>query len=286
MVKVLEIGFYSSIQDFGRFGYQQYGVPVSGVMDRKAAAFANSLLGNNEDEAVLELTMLGPTLQFNVNTCIALSGANMSAKLNNTEIYNNSLIAVNSGDVLSFGKLKSGFRSYLAVWGGFNAETVMKSKSMYPNITKSSRLFKNDELTISASSFASQNKYSKIRYDESYLNSPILKVYKGPEFENLSNIEKNKLISTRFTISNNHSRMGYQLQESFYNNLAEIITGPVIPGTVQLTPSGKLIILMRDSQTTGGYPRVLQLSEASINNLAQKYTGKSILFKLMLQDII
>ena len=108
MVKVLEIGFYSSIQDFGRFGYQQYGVPVSGVMDRKAAAFANSLLGNNEDEAVLELTMLGPTLQFNVNTCIALSGANMSAKLNNTEIYNNSLIAVNSGDVLSFGKLKSG----------------------------------------------------------------------------------------------------------------------------------------------------------------------------------
>ena len=280
MIKVLKAGFYSSIQDFGRYGYQEFGVPFSGVMDRKAAAFANSLVGNSEDEAVLEMTMLGASLQFSVNTYIAFSGAQMDAKLNGVGAMNNSLIAINPGDILSFGKLKLGFRCYLAVLGGFNTETVMKSKSMYPNITKASRLLKNDELAINASSLENQNTYSRIRYDESYMNSSTLEVYGGPEFENLTDTQQNELLSTCFTISNNNSRMGYQLNENLQNDLMAIITGPVIPGTVQLTPSGKLIVLMRDCQTTGGYPRVLQLSETAINSLSQKYTGQAISFKL------
>ena len=74
--------------------------------------------------------------------------------------------------------------------------------------------------------------------------------------------------------------MAYQLNELFKNELDAIITSPVLPGTVQLTPSGKLIILMRDCQTTGGYPRVLQLSLSAINCLAQKYTGQSITFRM------
>ena len=75
--------------------------------------------------------------------------------------------------------------------------------------------------------------------------------------------------------------MAYQLQESLENSLEPILTSGVLPGTVQLTPSGKLIILMRDCQTTGGYPRVLQLKESAINILAQKYTGQQIRFKLV-----
>ncbi|MWW23280.1 5-oxoprolinase subunit C family protein [Algibacter lectus] len=280
MIKVLRAGFYSTIQDFGRYGYQEFGVPFSGVMDRKAAAFANSLVGNYEDEAVLEMTMLGASLQFSVNTHIAFSGAQMDAKLNDVEITNNGSIAIKPGDILNFGKLKWGFRCYLAVLGGFKTETVMKSKSMCSNITKASRLLKNDELAINASSLENQNRYSRIRYDESYINSSNLEVYVGPEFENLTDAQQKKLLSIRFTISNNNSRMGYQLNENFQNNLEAIITGPVIPGTVQLTPSGKLIVLMRDCQTTGGYPRVLQLSETAINSLSQKYTGQAISFKL------
>ena len=280
MIKVLKAGFYSSIQDFGRYGYQEFGVPFSGVMDRKASAFANSLVGNSDDEAVLEMTMLGASLQFSVNTYVSFSGAQMDAKLNGVGIMNNSLIAINPGDILSFGKLKLGFRCYLAVLGGFNTETVMKSKSMYPNITKANRLIKNDELTINASFLENQNTYSRIRYDESYMNSSTLEVYGGPEFENLTDTQQNELLSTCFTISNNNSRMGYQLNENLQNDLMAIITGPVIPGTVQLTPSGKLIVLMRDCQTTGGYPRVLQLSETAINSLSQKYTGQAISFKL------
>ena len=75
--------------------------------------------------------------------------------------------------------------------------------------------------------------------------------------------------------------MAYQLKELFKNDLKSIITSPVLPGTVQLTPSGNLIILMRDCQTTGGYPRILQLNEAALNVLSQKYSGQKIQFQLL-----
>ena len=280
MIKVLNAGFYSTIQDFGRVGFQEYGVPYSGVMDRKAAVFANALLGNDDHEAVLEMTMTGAKLQFKTATCIAVTGADMSAKLNDQFIKLNKLIDVKLNDVLSFGKSHSGFRCYLAVLGGFNTEIVMNSKSMYQNITKQITIRKNDELLINDSSKIAMSQHASIRMNTSYISSKIIDVFKGPEFDMLSDYQQNQLFSKSFTISKDNNRMAYQLEETIDNILKPIITSPVLPGTVQLTPSGKLIVLMRDCQTTGGYPRVLQLQETSINKLAQKYTGKLVHFNL------
>ncbi|WP_147676675.1 5-oxoprolinase subunit C family protein [Algibacter pacificus] len=280
MIKVLKAGFYSTIQDLGRIGVQQFGVPYSGVMDRKAASFANALVGNNEGEAVLEMTMMGAQLEFKTPTCIAISGAHMSPMLNGILIENNHVVRVEMGDVLRFGKLLSGFRCYLAVSGGFKTETVMGSKSMYPNITKANKVVKNDIIKIEPTNRLNEGKHAKIRFNGAYITSNVLEVFEGPEFEYLSINQRDELFSALFTISNNSNRMGYQLVETIQNDLKPIITGPVIPGTVQLTPSGKLIVLMRDCQTTGGYPRVLQLSEASINVLSQKFTGQSVFFQL------
>lgn len=280
MIKVLKAGFYSTIQDFGRFGVQQFGVPYSGAMDQKAARFANALLGNIASNAVLEMTMVGAELQFKTETSIAFCGANMTPKLNGDYIENNKVFHVKEHDIISFGKSVSGIRAYLAVSGGFKTETVMNSKSMYANVTSATRVLKNDELKIEAISAISENSYAKIRVDNSYLALKRLEVYKGPEFECLSSNQQHQLFATLFTISKNNNRMAYQLNESFHNNLNPIITGPVLPGTVQLTPSGKLIILMRDCQTTGGYPRIFQLSEYSINTLAQKHTGQIISFHI------
>ena len=246
MVKVLKPGFYSTIQDLGR----------------------------------LEMTMTGATLQFEIHTCIALSGADLSAKLNEKPIQLNKMILVKPNDILSFGKLNHGFRCYLAVLGGFKTETIMKSKSMYQNITKQFMIYKNDELQISQKPPASNKQHASMRFDSSYINSNILEVYKGPEFENLTKNKQTELFSKPFVISKDNNRMAYQLEETFQNNLSPIITSAVLPGTVQLTPSGKFIILMRDCQTTGGYPRVLQLKESSIDVLGQKFTGKTINFKL------
>ena len=281
MVKVINPGFYTTVQDLGRFGYQDYGVPISGVMDCYSARFANALLNNNENDAVLEITMTGPTLQFHNYTSICISGVDMSPELNSLSIKLNSAIAVKPNDILSFGKLKYGFRSYLAVAGGFQSEIRLNSRSMYRNVTSRFKIEANDELTIKEIVPKVSDKHASLKFNSEMFTSNSIEVFKGPEFELLSSSQQERLFNQEFTISNLYDRMAYQLEESFKNNLEPIITSLVLPGTVQLTPSGNLIVLMRDCQTTGGYPRVLQLSEASINALSQKFKGHSIRFKLL-----
>ncbi len=280
MIKVLNPGFYSTIQDFGRPGYQHLGVPCSGAMDKYSIVFANRLLGNNDDAAVIEMTMTGTSLEFNSNTHICISGAEMSPKLNDFDILQNKCVSVKKGDLLTFGILKSGFRCYLAVNSGISSEKVLNSRSLYKGITKSHKLKKGDLLSISEP-LKIIKKNAGIKINEAHFSSDTIDVFKGPEFDKLTNLQVITILSKLFTISKNNNRMGYQLEETLENTLSPIITSPVLPGTIQLTPSGKLIILMRDCQTTGGYPRVLQLKESSINVLAQKYTGKSITFKLI-----
>ncbi|WOD43129.1 biotin-dependent carboxyltransferase family protein [Hwangdonia lutea] len=280
MVKVIKAGFYSSIQDFGRIGFQHYGVPYSGVMDRYSASMANAVLGNRKNAAVIEMTMTGATLQFNGNANICVSGADMSPKINANRIQLNKNIAVKTGDILSFGQLNYGFRSYLAISGGFKTEKIMQSRSMYQGITNLFKLHVNDELAVS--DFIKMNKKNaRIKVNNNHFNSDQIEVFKGPEFDLLSKEQKDELSSKTFTISKDNNRMAYQLQDPLNNSLQPIITSLVLPGTVQLTPSGKLIVLMRDCQTTGGYPRILQLKESAISVLAQKFTGQNITFKLL-----
>lgn len=272
---------YSSVQDLGRMGFQQYGVPYSGVMDVYSASLANHILGNNTNDAVIEMTITGISLRFDCDTRICISGATMAPELNNQAIQMNKSIQVSAGDVLSFGKLAKGFRCYLAVFGGFKTEEVMGSRSMYNGVTSQSKISKNDVFLINEmNSFTvSNNALVKVK-DEHFLSHRI-DVYKGPEFDFLSKNQQEFLFQNSFTVSKDNNRMAYQLSEPLENNLEPIITSAVLPGTVQLTPSGKLIVLMRDCQTTGGYPRVLQLKESAINRMAQKFTGSFIDFKLV-----
>ena len=281
MVKILKSGFYTTIQDLGRFGFQDNGVPFSGVMDRYAYKVANMLIGNDLNCSVLEITMTGPELQFNQETAICISGADMSPSLDDKAIFNNQVVNVTKGSILKFGKLKKGFRCYLAVKGGFQTETVMKSLSMYNGITSKSIIGKGDELKIESFSTKISKTHVSLKINSDYVSSKEIKAYKGPEYDLLSEKEKNLLATKTFTISKNYNRMAYQLEEPFKNTMDPIITSLVMPGTVQLTPSGQLIILMRDCQTTGGYPRVLQLDKSSINIMAQKYGGQQISFKLI-----
>lgn len=281
MVKVVKPGFYTTIQDLGRFGYQDYGVPVSGAMDHYSARFANALLNNDKNDAVLEITMTGPNLEFLCHTSICISGADMSPMLNDLSIKLNTITVVKPNDILSFGKLNQGFRGYLAVSGGFQTELKLKSRSMFKNITTKFKIETNDSLAVNESRQNETNKNAILKYNSKIFDSNCLEVFKGPEFELLSSLQQNQLFLQNFTISNLNDRMAYQLKELFKNDLKSIITSPVLPGTVQLTPSGNLIILMRDCQTTGGYPRILQLKEAALNVLSQKYSGQKIQFQLL-----
>nr|WP_321224395.1 biotin-dependent carboxyltransferase family protein [uncultured Psychroserpens sp.] len=279
MVEVLKAGLFDTIQDLGRNGYQDLGVPISGVMDRYAATLANSILGNTADAAVLESVLVGPQLKFTQEIFICISGADMSVKLNDIEIKTNSIYKVEVGDIIKYGKCKYGCRAYLAVLGGFQTEIVMRSRSMYKEVTALSRIIKGVELPILKLNTNLKPSFSAVKIDNNHFRMTQLNVLKGPEFDKLNVDVQHKLLHTAFTINKDSNRMAYQFDDTLENPLKGIITSLVLPGTVQLTPAGKLIVLMRDAQITGGYPRVLQLTEKSINNLSQQLIGCKIAFK-------
>lgn len=281
MLKVLNAGIYTSVQDKGRIGFAEFGVPVSGVMDGYSAALANGLLNNDLEDAVLEITLGNASFQFLNDTLICISGADFSPTINDIPIQLLRRIKVKKNDILSFNSFNYGVRCYLAVRGGFLTPKKLNSRSFYPNITKKIKLSTGDEVKYKPFNKKDfNNPYLTLRSNIALFKSDELYCYKGPEFYQLNSIQKKKIIDQRFTISKENSRMGYKLVEEITNDLPQILSSAVLPGTVQLTPSGKLIVLHRDCQVTGGYPRVLQLTENALNKLAQRTTGSRFYFKI------
>ncbi len=280
-ILILSAGLQTTIQDLGRKGFRSYGVSISGAMDKFSLILANKLLNNDEGLPVMEITIRGPKIWFEENTSIVVTGANISPKLNEKPIKLNLVYEVKATDVLSFGKLIFGSRAYLGVKGGFKTEKKLNSYSYFKGITSRSVVEKGDRLRIANYNSELEITSSKVKVNESHFNLNKLEVTKGPEFSRLSKKHREILFSKDFEIDNLNNRMGYQLRNKvFIIEKNEIITSAVIPGTVQLTPSGKLIILMRDCPTTGGYPRILQLTDMAINQLAQKKTGDKMKFDL------
>ncbi|QLG46831.1 5-oxoprolinase subunit C family protein [Costertonia aggregata] len=279
MLKVLKSGFYTTVQDTGRFLNRNKGVPVSGAMDEISVFKANTLLENGVNDAVLEITMTGPTLLFEEETYIVLAGAEMSATLNNLPIQNYKVYQIDVGDILSYGKLEKGFRAYLAIKGGFKTGTVLGSLSYFKPISKENRI-KDGDLIPFESNKIFEPKISEIKVD-CFLDDTILEVYKAPEFAFLNDKQLEMLFAKNFTVAKENNRMAYQMEETLPEHKIGILTSATLPGTVQLTPSGKIIVLMKDGQTTGGYPRILQLSDKAIAILAQKREGNMVSFKLI-----
>lgn len=278
MLKVLKTGFFTTVQDGGRFHYRNKGVPVSGAMDIRSFNKANKLLGNSLDTTALEITMTGPTLAFMANTFICISGANLSATINEELIVNDAVYKIKKGDVLSFGKLEKGFRTYLAIKDGFRTEEVLGSSSYFVPITADSCLKEHSEILYEACDNYETN--IKKKEIDLFIDETVLEVFTGPEYKMLVDEHLEVLFFKEFTIAKENNRMAYQLKELISGHKISMLTSATIPGTVQLTPSGKLIILMKDGQTTGGYPRILQLSDKAIAILAQKKFGDKITFKL------
>lgn len=279
MLKLLKSGFYTTVQDKGRYGYRDKGVPVSGAMDGSAISKANGLLENNEEAAVLEITMTGPTIEFEEKTYIVLAGAEMSPTLNNQPVQNYKVYKADPGDILSYGRLEKGFRSYLAIKDGFTTKKVLGSRSFSKAITPATYLENKSAIPYDGCSLF-EPKITEFKIDP-YLDETILESTKGPEYEILGDTQLGKIFGTDFSIAKENNRMAYQLKENIPGHSVSMLTSATLPGTVQLTPSGKLIVLMKDGQTTGGYPRILQLTDRAISILAQKKFGDTISFKLI-----
>ena len=273
MIKVIQPGLFTTIQDGGRHGFRNIGIPTSGFMDQESAWAANELVNNNKDESLLEITLTGPTLIFNCNCVISITGGDFNPLINNLPVKMYQSINVSSGDILKLNNTINGARSYIAISGGLNVKSLFGSKSFFSNISDSYHLKKGDEIKVSKKSESQILKWDKLKFN---LNR-FMKVFRGPEYDLLSTNSKKKLFKNEFTINTNN-RMAYNLEEKLQVDIKTIISSPVLPGSVQLTPSGKIIILHRDCQTTGGYPRILQLDTNSLNNLSQLKSYDKIKF--------
>ncbi len=280
MLRLVQQGVYTSVQDLGRFGFRSYGVPVSGAMDLYSAKLASLLIGNTKNDAVLEVTF-NVILQFTKETILCISGADLNATLNDESIQLNHPVKVLKDSILKFKNPNYGIRAYVAVKGGFLNKPVLGSRSLFKEITVKHILQKDDEVFYEPFMIEENLSFSHVKVKDSHFSNEVMTVFKGPEYELLNTQQKKLLSSTDFTISKDNSRMGYKLSETLENDLGTMLTSSMLPGTVQLTPSGTLIILMRDCGVTGGYPRILQLTEDSINRLAQKTTKDSIRFKFI-----
>ena len=281
MIEVLSGGLYTSIQDLGRFGFRRNGVPLSGVMDSYSARLANRLVGNSKQEAVMEITHIGPVLHFKSKTKIAITGAGFTPTLNDIEVSLNTRTFVPENSILKFGLPDYGLRAYLSVIGGFNTENKLGSYSQYFGISKKETIEKGDSLAIIPYEGKPYRATASVKVNKDHFSSNSIEVLTGPDYNLLPKTIQKKILEAKVTVSSESNRMAYILNGWEKFSAKEKITAPVQPGTIQLTPSGQCLVLMRDAQTTGGYSRVLQLTENSINRLSQKQAGTTLGFKLV-----
>lgn len=280
MVKFIKSGLYTSLQDIGRKKYRNWGIPESGFMDANSAKIANLLLANPENKSLFEVTMMGPIIEFQIETYIAITGAEFEIYLNEYPFPMYQAVLVKKGDILKFGKLKKGLRAYLAIQHSIETPIILESQSFYHPITENSTIKNGDIIKLSTI----QHKFypnPNISYQLTELDSNQIEVKKGPEFSFLNPIHLEKLDSTNFEVTNRNNRMAYALSPNLPSLKKNLITCPVLPGTIQLTKDGSLFVLMRDGQTTGGYPRILQLTETSIHQLSQLKIGSNFKFKII-----
>jgi len=292
-LKIVKAGMLDSIQDMGRFGYQQVGINPTGVMDKFATAIANILVGNNYNEPVIEIHFPAATIFFEQATIIALSGADFNARINETQIPTNHPVIVNKNTTLQFHSLKNKSRCYLAIKGGMKLSKWLNSYST--NLVAEAggfsgrRLLKDDILELNNGTNTynlkdtddfkilpwSANEDFGMHYNEEFL------VMQGSEWDWLDNPSQEKFLKNPFFISHNSDRMGYRLASEPLHSATktELVSSAVNFGTIQLLPDGQLIILMADHQTTGGYPRLGNIISAQLPILAQMKAGDKIQFK-------
>jgi biotin-dependent carboxylase-like uncharacterized protein len=286
-LKVINAGPLTTIQDAGRIGHGQYGIPTAGAMDILSLQLANILVGNDRYEAVIESTFMGPEIEFDDNLIISITGGDMSPTINGKEIGMYSTIYVNKGDVLKFGDFKKGCRSYLAVSGGFDLPKIMDSKSTYLRGKlgglEGRKLKMGDLLSVNRDKGYKYLGVRRITKDfiPTYKNQYIARVIMGPEDYRFTKDGIEAFLNNEYTLSNQCDRMGYRLNgpKIQHEEGADIISGGITLGAIQVPGHGEPIIMMADRQTTGGYTKIANVISADIPYLAQLKAGDKVKFQ-------
>ena len=278
---ILSPGPLSTIQDAGRFGSMGKGFSPGGAMDMDAMKLANLLVGNAPGVGVIEMTMLGITARFDCDSVIALTGADMCARLNDRPIESYCSIAVHPGDILSMGAAKSGTRAYLAVAGGFDLPLVMGSVSTNLKCGlggfQGRKLQKGDELSLNQSVAAHQPRRLS---PPNYSDRITLRVLLGPQDDAFTKRGIDTFLGSEYILTDKSDRMGLRLSGGKIEskNGVDILSDGIAAGSVQIPASGEPIIMMADRQTTGGYAKIATVISADLSRAAQARPGTRIHF--------
>lgn len=278
-------GILTTVQDAGRFGYQQYGVSPAGPMDQKAFYLSNILVGNPREEGALEITFQGPKLRFEADNIIAVTGGDLSPKVNDQTIPMCQAILVKSGDVLSFAGMKNGCRGYIAFAGGLEIPAVMGSKAtlLRNNLggMEGRKLQKGDKIGFSAPKSNLPNmdrrRVSVEKYDSREI---VLRVVPGPQDDCFSREGTQKFYWNSAVISNEFDRMGCRLECDPIPHMGDgnIISDGIAFGSIQVPTNGKPIIMLADRQTTGGYTKIGTVASVDLPKLVQAMPGCKVRF--------
>lgn len=281
---VLKPGFFTTVQDLGRHGYLRYGVPISGAMDAFSMVAANLLVKNNPNDACLEITLIGPELQALADTQIAITGGSLSPKINGDAVSMWQTLTVHRGDVVSFGKMENGCRSYLSVRGGINTPAILGSKSTYVrgkfggiegrqlkigdviegfNVSPIETVYKMPENLV-----------------PSFPNDFTVHVILGPQADMFTERGVETFLSNPYRVTIESDRMGYRLEGPTieHKGKADIVSDALFPGAIQVPKNGKPIVIMKDAQTTGGYPKIAVVTTPDLDKLGQAKPNDKVRF--------
>lgn len=285
MIHVITPGLLTTVQDEGRWGAQAQGVPVAGPMDRVSHRLANQLVGNPEACATLEVTLVGPEIEFERPAVFAVTGATFLLELDGRPVPMETRIRARSKSCLRFGPRRHGARAYLAVAGGFDVPVVLGSRSTHTGSrmggVEGRALAAGDHIRI-GSSTTGPGARSSLHAGRIPAGGARVRVLPGPHDAWFSDAARAMFCSTRYRVASASNRMGYRLDGPRLDpaDRGTLISEATPVGSVQVPSSGQPIVLMADCQTTGGYPRIATVITTDLPLVGQLAPGDWIEFTL------
>jgi len=286
MIVVVKPGLLDIVMDLGRPGFRAQGVPEGGAADAPALIRANRLVGNPDEAAGLEITLRGPELSFPDGASVAFSGALMAANLDGDYLQPDRRHEVRSGGVIMFGKADSGIRAYLAVAGGIDVPRVLGSRSTFLpggwGGWQGRALIAGDRLPVGSST---GNQIWECLPGHGPRPEAVLRVLPGPQLNGFSDVALAHFLGQPYVVHVDANRVGIRLVgDALDYQKGEIDSQPVLPGAIQVPPSGQPIILGWDGPVTGGYPVVGGVISADLPRLAQLGPGDGLRFRVISHD--
>lgn len=289
IMTILQAGPLTTVQDTGRFGFMEYGIGSSGVMDTLAYSQANELVGNPPGEAVLEMTLMGAEIMFDEEALIAYTGADMQVVLDDgSPIERGRAYQLAKGQRIRFGIARSGVRAYLAVAGTIDVPVVMGSRSTNLKCGiggyHGRKLQNGDVLPVSIrkdSELQIRKLLCRQIKQPDYEKEKRIRVVLGPQEDMFREEGIRTFFQEAYTVSTESDRMGIRLlgEAVLAKAKTDIISDGIVFGSIQITSAGLPIIMMADHQTTGGYAKIATVIKEDLPVLAQARPGDLIQFE-------